>query len=94
MMTEPTLEKLRQLKLYTIAATWISQRQDPSMAELSFDERLAMLVDAETLARDNKRLAKLLQDAKLRVPSAAIENVDLSPKRELDRALMRQLAAG
>lgn len=94
MMTEPTIEKLRNLKLYTMATTWIAQRSEPSMAELSFDERLALLVDAETLARDNKRLQKLLYDAKLRIPSACIEDLDFSGKRELDRGLVRQLAVG
>jgi DNA replication protein DnaC len=94
MMTEPTIERLRALKLLTMATAWIAQRQDPSMTELSFDERLALLVDAEALARDNKRLAKLLRDAKLRVPSACVEDIDLSPKRELDRALVRQLGTG
>src|ERR1700742_2773859 len=92
MMTEPTIEKLRQLKLFTMTTAWITQRQDPSMAELSFDERLALLVDAETLARDNKRLSKLPHDAKLRLPSACVEDTDLNPKRELDRALARQLS--
>jgi DNA replication protein DnaC len=94
MMTEPTIEKLRALKLLTMTNAWIAQRQDPSMAELSFDERLALLVEAETLARDNKRLSKLLHDAKLRVPSACVEDIDFNPKRELDRALVRQLATG
>lgn len=72
MMTEPTIEKLRNLKLYTMTTAWIAQRADPSMAELSFDERLALLIEAETLARDNKRLQKLLHDAKLRIPSACM----------------------
>jgi DNA replication protein DnaC len=70
---------------------WIAQRSDPSMNELSFDERLALLVDAETLARDNKRLHKLLHDAKLRIPGACMEDVYLGPKREIDKALFREL---
>ena len=94
MMTEPTIEKLRALKLYTMATTWIAQHSEPSIAELSFDERLALLVDAETLARDNKRLQKLLHDAKLRVPSACMEDVDLNPKRDIDKPLFRALATG
>jgi DNA replication protein DnaC len=94
MMTEPTIEKLRALKLHTMATTWIAQHSEPSIAELSFDERLALLVDAETLARDNKRLQKLLHDAKLRVPSACMENVDLNPKRDIDKPLFRALATG
>jgi DNA replication protein DnaC len=94
MMTEPTIDKLRGLKLYAMTAAWLAQRAEASMAELSFDERLALLVDAETLARDNKRLQKLLRDAKLRIPSACIEDLDLNAKRDLDRALVRQLATG
>ncbi|HKR36017.1 MAG TPA: IS21-like element helper ATPase IstB [Steroidobacteraceae bacterium] len=94
MMNEPTIEKLRALKLYTMTTAWVAQRSDPSMAELSFDERLALLVDAETLARENKRLQKLLHDAKLRIPSACMEDVDLSPKRDIDKPLFRELATG
>lgn len=94
MMTEPTVDKLRALKLFTMTDVWLQQRQDPSMAELSFDERLSLLVDAETLARDNKRLSKLLHDAKLRIPSACMEDIDLNPKRELQRPLVRELSTG
>ncbi len=94
MMNEPTQEKLRTLKLFAMEAAWVAQRGDASMAELDFDSRLALLIEAETLARDNKRLQKLLHDAKLRIPNACIEDLDLSAKRELDRALVRHLAMG
>jgi DNA replication protein DnaC len=94
MMTEPTIEKLYKLKLFAMASAWIAQRADPTMSDLDFDERLGLLVEAETLARDNKRLAKLLREAKLRIPTACMEDVDLNPKREIDRQLFRQLATG
>lgn len=94
MMTEQTLEKLRLLKLNTMAAAWAAQRSDTSFAELDFDARFALLIEAETLARDNKRLSKLLYDAKLRIPNACLEDVDHSPKRELDRAQVRRLGVG
>lgn len=94
MITEPTADKLRALKLFAMITAWMAQRQDPSMAELSFDERLALLVDAETLARDNKRLARLLRAAKLRIPGACLEDLDLNAKRGLDRPLIRSLSSG
>lgn len=94
MLNEPTIEKLKALKLYAMIAAWIAQRAEPSMNDLHFDERLALIVEAETLARDNKRLTKLLHDAKLRIPSACMEDVELSPKREIDKPLFRQLATG
>lgn len=93
-MTEPTIEKMHALRLYAMTSAWIAQRADPAMNDLHFDERLGLIVEAETLARDNKRLAKLLRDAKLRMPTACMEDVDLSPKREIDKALFRQLATG
>ena len=91
MLTEPTMEKLHSLHLGAMAAAWTSQREDTKMGDLDFDSRFGMLVDAEHLARDNKRLTRALREAKLRIPSACIEDVDFSAKRELDRAVVRQL---
>jgi hypothetical protein len=70
MLTSPTVDKLRTLRLHAMVAAWETQQQDPSITSLAFDERLALLVDAEWLARENRRLARALQDAKLR-PSHA-----------------------
>ena len=94
MMMEPTLEKMRALKLNAMVTAWLAQRADTAAHELDFDARLALLVEAEMLARDNNRLKKLLYDAKLRIPSACLEDLDFSAKRELDRALVRQLGVG
>ncbi|WP_437514977.1 IS21-like element helper ATPase IstB [Sorangium sp. So ce1099] len=94
MLTEPTLEKLKSLHLYVMANTWVAQRTDPAMAELDFDGRFALLVDAEHMARHNKRIGRLLREAKLRIPSACLEDIDYAPKRELDRAQIRQLSSG
>ncbi|MGN6107684.1 MAG: IS21-like element helper ATPase IstB [Kofleriaceae bacterium] len=94
MLTEPTIEKLKTLHLYAMANAWQAQRNDPAMAELDFDGRFGLLVDAEHLARDNKRIARLLREAKLRLPNACLEDIDHAPKRDLDRALIRQLSSG
>jgi DNA replication protein DnaC len=94
MLTEPTIDKLKALHLYAMANAWIAQRSDASMNELDFDTRLGLVVDAEVLARDNKRIARLLHDAKLRIPGACMEDIDFPPKRELDRALIKTLATG
>ena len=94
MLTAPTLEKLKALRLAAFASTWEAQQADPAVASLGFDERLALLVDAEWLARENKRLATALREAKLRLSQACVEDIDYAPRRELDRALLRQLATG
>ena len=77
-----------------MTTAWILQRTDPSMGELPFDERLALLVEAEALSRENTRLAKLMREAKLRIPNACMEDVDYAPRRQLDKAQLRQLATG
>src|SRR5690606_23412761 len=58
-----------------------------------FDERFSMLVDAEHLARDNRRLRRLLKDAQLRISNACVEDVEASAARGLDKAMLRQLVA-
>lgn len=94
MLNEPTIEKLKTLHLYAMAAAWTAQRSDTSFGEIDFDARFSLLVDAETLARDNKRIARALREAKLRLPEACMEDIDHSAKRELDRTLIKSLATG
>jgi DNA replication protein DnaC len=92
MLNEPTLDKLHAMRLGTMAETWLQQQQDPEMAQLSFEERLGMLVDAEYVARENRKLTRRLRDAKLRIPSACVEDIQYVARRNLDKRLMRQLA--
>ena len=94
MLIEPTTEKLRELRLIAMASAWVAQREDPKHAELDFDTRFGLLVEAEHLARDNKRLTRALREAKLRLPNACLEDVDFTPKREIDRAQIRELGKG
>lgn len=93
MLNEPTLEKLIALRLNALAAAWTEQQRNPESSSLCFDERLALLVDAEWLDRQNKRLARALREAKLRLPNACIEDVDYPARRQLDRARVRELAS-
>jgi DNA replication protein DnaC len=93
MMTEPTLDKLRALRLIAMAEAWTAQQKDPSIQQLDFDSRLGLLIDAEHLARDNKRLCRALREAKLRITRACLEDIDYSPKREIDRTVIRQLGS-
>lgn len=93
MLTEPTIEKLKAMRLDAMAATWKEQSGKPDVNRLSFDERFGILVDAEWLHRENKRLAKALRDAKLKLSSACVEDLKYDASRELDKAQIRQLAS-
>ena len=94
MLNPPTMEQLQALKLSALAAAWTAQQQDASTTQLSFDERFALLVQAEWLARENARLTRALQAAKLKLGQACVEGIDYPARRELDKAVVRQLASG
>lgn len=92
MLMQPTIDKMKELKLEAMAAAWIEQQKNPELAKLGFDERFGLLVEAEWLYRENKRLERYLKEAKLRLSAACVEDIDFAAKRQLDRAVIRQLA--
>jgi DNA replication protein DnaC len=94
MLMQPTLEQLNELRLHTLAQAWQAQHEDPSTEDLGFDERLALLVEAEWMDRQNKRLGRLLREAKLRIAGACLEDLEYAKERKLERAQIRQLATG
>ena len=91
MLLEPTLDKLYQLKLGAMADAVREQQANPTMAELTFEERLGFLVDREWDARENRGLTRRLQVARLKVP-ACVEDLDFRADRGLDKGVMLRLA--
>ena len=81
MLIEPTIEKLYALKLGSMAVAFLEQQKTAKIGALSFDERFALLVEAEHLARDNRRIKTLLKDAELRISTACLEDVEASGPR-------------
>ena len=92
MLTEPTMEKLTSLRLGAMAEAWLAQCKDTEMATLGFDDRFGLIVDAEWLARRNKRLANLMREAKVRITGACLEDIDCTGSRGLDKRFVRDLA--
>lgn len=91
MLKNQTLEALRRLKLFGLARAYEQQLEQPAAAELSFDERLAMLVSMEETTRDARRQERLLKQARLRQSSACVEDIDYRHPRGLERSRMAQL---
>lgn len=94
MMMHTTLAQLRSLKLDGLAGALEEQLTQPTMVALSFEERLALLIDREIHHRDARRQARLLKQAKLKYPQAAIEDLDSRPARGIDRKTVMSLALG
>jgi DNA replication protein DnaC len=92
MMMNNTLAQLRELKLAGFAQALEEQLGAPSTAALSFEERLALLVDREVHQRDDRRRTLLMKKARLKYAQACIEDVNAAPGRGVDRAALMSLA--
>ena len=92
MLLHPTLERLTELRLTGMAAALEEQLLMPDVDSLSFEDRLALLLEREVTHREDRRLTRLLQLAKLRL-NAAVEDLDIRAFRGLDRSLVFRLAA-
>ena len=75
-MMHTTLAQLRSLKLDDLAAGLEEQMAQPGMAALSFEERVAMLIDREVHARNDRKLVRLLKKEHLKYRQAAIVDID------------------
>jgi DNA replication protein DnaC len=93
MLIQPLLDKLVQLRLPAFRNGLQEQLGNPKYAELAFEERLALLVDAECTRRHDRRIQRRIQQANFPLP-ASIEDLDLAPGRGLDRRFVLELASG
>jgi len=91
MLIEPTLDRLQELGLTGMAQALAEQLAVPDVQSLSFEDRLALLLERETSERDNRRLRRLLQLAKLRL-DASVEDIDFRSPRGLDKSVVLRLA--
>jgi DNA replication protein DnaC len=91
MLTEPTMEKLRTLKLYGMLTALELQMNSSDYKDLTFEERLGLLVDREVLDRANRRLKSRLGQAKLR-QQACMEDINYRHPRGLDKSLFLSLS--
>ena len=94
MMTHTTLEQLKELKLQGMADALQEQLLQSTISSMSFEERLALLVDREINWRNDRKLVRLLKNAHLRYPQAAIEDLDTRAGRGIDRKEVMSLALG
>lgn len=91
MLIHPTLEKLERLRLTGMLTALQEQMGMDDINDLSFEERLGLLVDREAVCRESRRLKTRLRKAKLR-HSAAVEDIDFRHPRGLDKSLVMRLA--
>jgi len=93
MYLQPLMDKLTLLHLPAFRKGIEEQITNPKYADLSFEERLSILVDLEILQRDNGRLRRRLKKAYFH-QDATLENFDFSPSRGIDRHQVLELSHG
>ena len=91
MLAQPLLEKLSALRLQGLREALEEQMQSSHYAELAFEERLGLLVDREWVRRENNRMQRSRKAARFHLP-ATVEDLDLAPRRGLERRLVLELA--
>jgi DNA replication protein DnaC len=92
MLLQQTIERLHELRLASMAAALEEQAGMPQVHDLSFEDRLALLLERELSCREDRRLTRLLQLARLHLPACA-EDIDFRRARGLDKGLMLRLAS-
>ena len=92
MLNQQIQNKLQQLHLSGMAKAYRDQLEQPRMQELPFDDRLGLMVDRELSERENRKLSRLLEQAKLRY-AEHLEDVDYRSSRGLDKQVIEGLAS-
>ncbi len=88
---QQTIARLRELRLNVVAATYQLQLEQPKINQVPFDDRFALLIEAEVSERESKRLSRLVRAASLPEP-ANLEEIDLRPGRGIDQSYLSVLA--
>jgi len=94
MLLNETLSKLRDMKLSAMAKTLEQQLNSLRNAELSIEEAIGIMVDAEWASRKSNRLKELVRRACYAIPGASLEGIDYRPSRQLDKGVIARLGSG
>ena len=86
MIRQSTVDLLREMRLGGMASELERQISDAeSFRELSFEDRLALLVDAEWNRREKNKYQRCLHNARLSIPNATVEGIEYYEDRKLSR---------
>ena len=91
MLLHPTLEKLTTMNFTGMAAALEEQTKMDGLDDISFEERLGLLLDREQAVRETRRMKTRLRKAKLR-QDGCIEDIDFRHPRGLDKSLVIKMA--
>ena len=85
------INKINDLNYHGLKEAYLRQIEDTNYHQLSFEERLYNLLEAQEIFLHNKRIATNLRASKIKDKQAAVEDIDYSGKRNIDRQSMQAL---
>lgn len=91
MLTQPLLNQLKELHCHGMIEALQEQMKQADINQLSFEDRFALLVERESLTRENRKLTIRLRQAKLK-ENSCLEEIDYNVTRGISRAVIKQLA--
>ena len=91
MLAHPVFDQLKELRCHGMVEALAEQLKQSDIQQLSFDERLALLIERECITRENRRLTTRLRQAKLKM-NACLEDIDYQAPRGLSKTVINQLA--
>jgi len=92
MLKYPLVDQLRDLKLHEMASSYEEQMNTKDILKYSFEARLGLMLDRETITRSNRRTTSRLNKARLKI-NACMEDIDYKAERGIDRSLMMGFAS-
>ncbi len=91
MSIEQTVAKLEEMKLYGMKKAYEERRTKPDHKDLSFDEFFGLVVDDEHISRQNRKLKRLMNDARFKLSNANLEDIDYRQQRGLQKSSILNL---
>lgn len=92
MISPTTINKLHEMRLSAMAESFRAQLDDERYRELSFEERVGIMVDLEWSRRKSNKLLRLIKNAEFRYPQASIEDIEYHADRKLDKSQILRLS--
>jgi len=93
MINEATIDKLIEMHMTAMADAYRIQISDPSMHNMSFEDRMGLLVDIEYTSRKNNRLQRLIRNAAFDQHQASIADINYRSGRKLNKSLITRLSS-
>ena len=93
MLTEEDFDKFRQFRVKAMGDRLREMIEDPSFDSWTFEEKMKELIDAEDAARQSRKVAKLVREARFKLPGACVEDVIYLPERGLSKDRVERWAS-